>query len=119
MVTGQDAIDFMISAFSKEEALKLKKRVVITYIVPGDGGGTWQLVVENGEVEFTEGDAISPVTATVNYKNAEVFYKLVTGEMSGVRGYASGAIKFEGPPNVLVSLGKVFNPKSFSEIVVR
>ena len=111
MVTGQDAIDFMTGVFSREEALKLKKRVVVTYIVEGDGGGTWQLTVADGTFEFSDGDGISPVTATVVYKDAESCYKLVTGEMSGVKGYATGAIKFEGPANILVSLGKVFNPK--------
>ncbi|MGC9781305.1 MAG: SCP2 sterol-binding domain-containing protein [Candidatus Heimdallarchaeota archaeon] len=116
MVTGQDSIDFMTSVFSKEQALKLKKRVVITYNVAGPGGGTWQLIVDNGEFEFQTGDEISPVTATVNYRDADCFYKLVTGEMSGVKGYATGAIKFEGPVNILVSLGKVFSPKNAKKI---
>ena len=111
MIKGQDSIDFMTGVFDKAEALKMKKRVVITYIVEGEGGGSWQLVVDNGTFEFTQGNNISPVTATVTYQDAESFYKLVTGEMSGVKGYASGAIKFEGPANILVSLGKVFNPK--------
>ena len=71
MVTGQDSIDFMKGAFSKEEALKIKKRVVITYIVEGEGGGVWQLVVDNGTFEFTSGDGITPVTATVTYRDAE------------------------------------------------
>ncbi|MFX1382349.1 MAG: aldehyde ferredoxin oxidoreductase C-terminal domain-containing protein [Promethearchaeota archaeon] len=109
---AQGAFDFMTSVFSKEEALKMKKDVVVTYIVEGEGGGTWQLVMKDADFKFLEGAEVSPVTATVIYRDVESFFKLVTGEMSGVRGYASGAIKFEGPANVLVSLGKVFSSKA-------
>ncbi len=101
----------MTNAFDREEALKLKKKAVLTYKVPGEGGGVWQLVVDKGEFKFSEGETISPVNAVVEYRDAECFYQLVTGQMSGVKGYASGAIKFEGPANLLVSLGKVFPAK--------
>ena len=110
-VTGQDSIDFMTAVFDREEALKLKKKAVLTYRVPGKTGGSWQLVVDNGKFEFHKGEDLSPVNATVEYRDVDSFYKLVTGQMSGVKGYASGAIKFEGPANLLVSLGKVFPPE--------
>ena len=45
MIRGQDSIDFMSSCFSQKEALKLKKRTVITYNVPGEGGGTCSLLL--------------------------------------------------------------------------
>jgi putative sterol carrier protein len=107
MVTAQDSFDYMAKVFNKEEAKKFK-RVVLTYKVAGPGGGTWQLVIENGEYKFTPGETIKPVTATMNYKDAESLFKLTTGEMSGIKGYTTGAIKFSGPRAVLESMAKVF-----------
>ena len=111
MVVAQDVFDFMESVFNKEEALKIKENVVITYNIAGLGGGTWQLIMEKGEFKFQQGDEVSPVTATVNYKDAETFYKLTTGEMSGIKGYASGVIKYDGPAKTLVKVGRVFTTK--------
>jgi len=111
MVTAQDVFNYMESVFDKEEALKIKNDVVITYNIAGPGGGTWQLIMNKGEYKFQQGNEVSPVTATVNYKDAETFYKLTTGEMSGIRGYATGVIKYEGSPKILVSVGRVFTTK--------
>jgi putative sterol carrier protein len=107
MHTVKESFDFMAKVFNKEEAKKFK-RTVLTYNVGGQGGGTWQLVLENGEFKITEGNKITPVTATMNYKDADALYKLTTGEMGGLRGYTTGAIKFSGPRAILESLPKVF-----------
>ena len=111
MVTAQDAFDYMAKVFKKEEAKAYKKTIVITYNVAGPGGGTWQATIENGEFKVQPGETISPVTATVNYIDAECFYKLVTGEMNGIKGYATGKIKFKGSPSVLQTVGKLFPGK--------
>jgi len=115
MVTVQDGFDFMGSVFDKERALKMNKEFVITLNIGGPGGGTWQLIVNKGEYKFQEGNGISPITATLNYRDVESFYKLTTGEMSGVRGYASGVIKYDGSPSTIVSIGKLFSAKKFKK----
>ena len=111
MVTAREVFDYMESVFDKEEALKIKQEIVITYIIAGPGGGTWQLIMNKGEYKFLQGNEVSPVTATVNYKDAETFYKLTTREMSGIKGYATGVIKYQGPAKTLVSVGRVFTTK--------
>jgi len=113
MKTAQEVIDYMESVFDREASLKIKKQIVVTINVAGPGGGTWQLILNRGECKFQPGNEISPIDATTNYRDVESFYKLTTGEMSGIRGYASGAIKVDGPAKTLVSIGKVFiNKKS-------
>ena len=108
MKTAQDVINYMKSVFDEEASHKIKKEIIVTINVAGPGGGTWQLILNKGECKFQAGNEISPVDATTDYRDVESFYKLTTGEMSGVRGYASGAIKVDGPASILVSVGKVF-----------
>ncbi len=108
MVTVQDSFDYMAKVFNKNAALEFKKKVVLTYIVKGDTGGTWQLVLENGEYKITPGETLKPSTATMTYRDADAFYKLTTGEMGGLKGYTTGAIRFSGPRAILESMAKVF-----------
>jgi hypothetical protein len=108
MKTAEEVINYMKNVFDKEASLKIKKQIIVTINVAGPGGGTWQLILNKGECKFQPGNEISPIDATTNYRDVESFYKLTTGEMSGVRGYASGAIKVDGPAKILVSVGKVF-----------
>ncbi len=108
MVVVQDVFDYLARVFKKEEAKEFKKRVVITYNVGGQDGGTWQFNMENGVYTITPGASISPVTATMYYRDAETFFKLATGAMSGIKGYTTGAFRFSGPRAVLESFAKVF-----------
>ena len=108
MRTAQDVLDYMGSNFDKEASLKIKKEHVITINVAGQGGGTWQLILKKGEYQIQQGNEISPVDVTLNYKDLDSFHKLITGEMSGVRGYASGAIKIDGSSSTIVKIGKIF-----------
>jgi putative sterol carrier protein len=107
MVTAQDSFDYMAKVFKKEAALQMKRKVVLQYNIAGTGGGSWYLVLENGAYTVTPGKT-NPVSCTMNYKDAESFYKLTTGEMSGLRGYTTGAIKFSGPRALLEEFAKIF-----------
>ena len=112
MATVQDAFDYMKKVFKKEEAKQQKKKVILNYQINGPEGGTWQMVLDNGELSIKEGTPDSPVTATVIYKDVDSFYKMVTGEIGGVKGYAKGLLKFNGSPRVLTTIGKLFPSKS-------
>jgi len=102
----------MESVFSKKDALKMDKDVVITYNVAGAGGGTWQLIMKDGEYMIQPGTEITPVTATVNYKDVKTFYKFTKGEKNGIWAHLSGAIKFDGPNKIFLHLAKIFSAKN-------
>ncbi|OLS12721.1 MAG: hypothetical protein RBG13Loki_3667 [Promethearchaeota archaeon CR_4] len=111
MVTVQDAFDYMKKVFKKEKALQIKRKVVMLYNVAGPGGGKWQLVLENGEYKISEGDAIQPVTVTMNYDSVASFVGITKGEIGGLKAYTTGKLRFQGPRALLEEMGKVFPTK--------
>ncbi len=115
MATVQETFDYMRKVFNKKEADKIKTKNVLNFSVLGTGGGMWQMVIEKGAFSVQEGTPVSPVNATVIYKDVDSFYNLVTGEISGVKGYAKGLIKYNGSPRVLVTIGKLFPGKKNEE----
>ena len=56
MVDAQEGFELMKENFRPEVAEDFKKRVIVQYNVEGDGGGTWQVIFDNGEMEIVEGE---------------------------------------------------------------
>lgn len=108
MVTAQDTFDYLAKVFNKDEALKMKQKVVLQYNVLGPGGGTWQNVLENGEYKITPGDSIRDVTCTMNFDSVESFVKLHTGELGPMKAYMAGKVRFSGSQKIIQEVGKVF-----------
>ncbi|OLS12719.1 MAG: phytoene dehydrogenase [Promethearchaeota archaeon CR_4] len=104
---ANEAFDYINKVFNKDLALKLKEKVVLQYNVAGPRGGKWQLVVENGEYKISEGDAIQPVTVTMNYDSVESFVEVTTGEIGGLKAYTTGKLRFQGSRSVLQELNKI------------
>jgi putative sterol carrier protein len=111
MVTVQDSFDYMAKAFNKQKALEMKRKVVLQYNIAGIGGGSWQLILENGAYTITPGNAIQPVSCTMNYDSVDSFYGMTTGEIGGLKGYMTGKLKFSGPRALLEEMGKIFPGK--------
>ncbi len=108
VVTAQDAFDYMAKVFNKEEAMKLKDKVVLQYNIMGEGGGDFQLILENGEYEIVPGETIQDVTCRMAYENAETLYNLHTGDLSPMKAYTSGKVRFSGSRKVIQKVGKIF-----------
>ena len=108
MVTAQDAFDFIASVFNKEQALKIKQKVVLQYNVLGPGGGMWQLVLENGEYKITPGDSIKNVSCTLSFDSVETFVGFTKGELPPLKLYTEGKARFSGSQKLIMEVGKIF-----------
>ncbi|OLS16258.1 MAG: hypothetical protein RBG13Loki_0081 [Promethearchaeota archaeon CR_4] len=108
VVTAQEVFDLMATAFNKDEALKLNKKVVVQYNVLGDGGGKWQMVLENGAYKINPGDSIPDATCTLTYDSLESFMGLRTGELGAIKAFTSGKVKFAGDRKIIQDVGKIF-----------
>ncbi len=86
----------MAKALNKDQALKMKQKVVIQYNVLEPRGGTWQLVLENGEYKITLGDSIEDISCMMNFDSLESFVKLTNGELGPIKAYMTGKVKFSG-----------------------
>jgi putative sterol carrier protein len=108
VVTVQDAFDYMAKIFKKDEALKLKQKVVLQYNVLGPGGGSWQLVLENGEYKITPGDSIKNVSCTLSFDSVETFVGFTKGEIPPLKVYTEGKARFSGSQKLIMEVGKIF-----------
>jgi putative sterol carrier protein len=108
VVTAQDAFDYMAKAFKKDEALKMKQKVVVQYNVLGPGGGTWQLALENGAYKITPGDSMRDVSCTMSFDSVESFVGLINGELPPLKAYTQGKARFSGSQKLIMEVGKVF-----------
>ncbi|HMF31728.1 MAG TPA: SCP2 sterol-binding domain-containing protein, partial [Candidatus Lokiarchaeia archaeon] len=100
MVTMQDGFDFMASVFNAEEAANFKRKVVLQYNVAGDGGGQWQMILENGGYRIEEGTPETP-QVEMNYDSVESFVGVTTGDIGGMKAYLTGKMRFQGPRPLL------------------
>ncbi|MBN1803470.1 MAG: glycyl-radical enzyme activating protein [Candidatus Lokiarchaeota archaeon] len=107
-LSAQDAFDHMAKVFKKDEALKLEEKVVMQYNVSGPGGGTWQLVLENGEYKISKGESIKEVSCTMSYDSLESFVGLRNGTLEPIQAFMSGKVKFSGNQAIIQEIGKIF-----------
>ncbi len=107
-INAQEAFDHMAVVFNKDEALKLNEKVVMQYNVSGAGGGTWQLVIENGEYKITPGDSIKDVSCTMSYDSVDSFVGLRKGTLEPIQAFMSGKVKFSGNQAIIEKVGKIF-----------
>ncbi len=106
--TAKGIFDHIVKSFNKDKALELGQKVVMQYDIDGEGGGTWQLVVENGECHVLEGDAMKEVDCTLKYKNLDSFIKLRTGELKPMKAFMTGKVKFSGNQALMQKMAEIF-----------
>jgi putative sterol carrier protein len=67
---------------------------VFQFELSGDGGGQYNIIVNDGTMEWKEGTAASP---SVTIKMAAPDYlKLINGELNGTMAYMKGQMKVTG-----------------------
>jgi len=72
----------------------------------GDGGGRWQVVVEEGKCELREGAAAEPDT-TISM-SAEDFQALIERRLDAAEAYAAGRVQVRGNLWLAMQLGEIF-----------
>lgn len=97
----------MKSNYNIEKAKELNVSMKIVYEVDGDGGGCWSIVCDPEKIDITEGE-MEDFEAKVWYKDSESFFKVYTGEISGVKAYIKKLLKISGSQSTL---------KKFSELI--
>ena len=107
MVDPQEGFEGMKQNFKPEVAKGFKKRVVVQYNIEGPGGGTWQLIIDNGEIEIIEGEKEKTVL-NFKYDSVESFLGIQKGEIDGIQAYTTGKLKIGGPVALAQKIGEIF-----------
>jgi len=82
----------MPGAFNPSAAQGLD--VVFQYVITGDNGGNWYVIVKDEACQVQEGSHDSPtVTLTMS---AETWLGLVNKELNGMQAFMSGQLKASG-----------------------
>ncbi len=107
MVDVQEGFESMKKTFKPEVAKEFKKKVVIQYNIEGSGGGTWQVIFDNGEMEIVEGEKEKAVIK-FNYDSVESFVGIQKGEIDGIQAYTTAKLRIEGPVALAQKIGEIF-----------
>ncbi len=104
----QEYFDTIQARFLPEHA----KGVTATYNyeLAGDGGGQWNLRVEDGNVSVATGTAES-ANVTLQMK-AEEYVKLVNGDINGTKAVLSRKLKVSGSVPLARKMNKFLPPLS-------
>lgn len=104
---AQEGFELMKKYFIPEVAKEFKKRLIIQYNIKGSGGGTWQVVINNGTLQILKDDKEKPVLK-FNYDSVESFIGIQKGEIDGLQAYTMGKLVIEGPIPIAQKLSDIF-----------
>jgi putative sterol carrier protein len=82
---------------------------VFQFELAGDGGGTYHVTVNHGEMKVTEGAHPSP-TAILRM-NGEDYVKMVNGQLNGAMAFMKGQLKVTGNVLLAQKMQTIFPPK--------
>lgn len=104
MPTVKDTFDAMESRFRADKAAGTN--ATIQYDISGEGGGTWNAVINNGTCKICEGAAASP-TLTIQMSGQD-WLDMVSGKQSGQMLFMSGKLKLKGDMGLAMKLASLF-----------
>jgi hypothetical protein len=79
-------------------------RIVIKFIVHGDGGGVWLIDLTEPGGRIIPGDGEAGCTFTVSAKD---LYEIVTGELNAAAALARGIVKVSGDLEQAFEVGRI------------
>jgi putative sterol carrier protein len=94
----------MPARFRKEAAQGLN--VVYQFDLSGEGGGTWQVIIENDKCEVKEGTGRSPNT-TISM-TAQDYLDMVNGKLNPQMAFMSGKLRISGDMGLALRIQSLF-----------
>ena len=67
---------------------------IFQFEISGDGGGTWHVIVKDGELEINEGEHENPSARILS--NDTNYLKICNGDMNGLRAVMTRKMKIQG-----------------------
>lgn len=94
----------MPSHFNKNAATGLN--AVYQFDLTGEGGGTWQLIIDDGNCRVQEGQRLSPnITISMS---AQDYVDMTVGELDGEEAFKSGRVRMTGDMGLALRLQDLF-----------
>lgn len=94
---------------SPEAQNKLKGvAAAFQFVITGDGGGDWQLLVNNGGLDVKAGKHEKP-NCTITMARTD-WGQIQTGKLDPQAAFMAGKIKFQGDMNLIMKLGALLRP---------
>ncbi len=104
MPTVKETFDLMESRFRADKAASTS--ATIQYEISGDGGGSWNAVINDGTCKVSEGAAANP-SLTVQMSGQD-WLDMLSGKQSGQMLFMSGKLKIKGDMGLAMKLGSLF-----------
>ncbi len=73
---------------------------IFQFVLTGDGGGTWHVVVDDSTMTVGDGPSPTPAQATMNMDAGE-WVKMANGQLNGMMAVMKGILKVQG--NVMLA----------------
>ncbi len=107
--TAKEYFDTIRDRFVADEAKGIT--AAIQYDLGGDGGGTWVVKIEDGQIaDVAEGPAEKP-TLTINME-AGNFLKMANGELDGTKAFMTRKLKVKGNIAMAQKMRKFMPPST-------
>lgn len=105
LTNASQIIEKFRQSFDPEEARDVK--AVIQYRISGDGGGDWNIVLENGTCKIEEGTHNSP---NVTLKMSErTWLGLVNGTVNPMAAFTTGRLRVSGDKTLAQRISAIFH----------
>src|ERR1051325_9847268 len=104
MPTVDETFEAMPGRFRGDKASA--SRATIQYDISGEGGGTWNAVIKDGQCTVSKGAGTNPnLTLQIS---AQDWLDMLSGKQSGQMLFMSGKLKVKGDMGLAMKLGSMF-----------
>ena len=101
----KQAFEMMPSRFNKDAAKGLK--AVYQFDLSGDGGGKWNVTIENETCKVAEGAHASP-SITISMA-AQDYLDMLSGKLNGQVAFMSGKLRIAGDMGLALRMQSLFS----------
>ena len=101
--SAKQAFELMPTRFNKEAAKGLN--AVYQFDLSGDGGGKWQVIIKDQNIEVKEGANPSP-NITISMA-AQDYLDMINGKLNGQVAFMSGKLRIAGDMGLAMKLGPI------------
>jgi putative sterol carrier protein len=102
---AKQAFEMMPSRFNKDAAKGLN--ATYQFDLSGDGGGKWQVIIKDQNIEVKEGANPSP-SITISMA-AQDYLDMLSGKLNGQVAFMSGKLRISGDMGLALRMQSLFN----------